>query len=246
MTRLDHNRARSALAKKAGVGNDDVTCVTIWGNHSNTQYPDFTNAKIKGKPATEVITDRAWLETTFVPQVPEPRRQAVIKKRGSSSSALSAANGALDHVKSWLKPTPANDWVSMAVVSKGEYGVPAGLVFGYPCKSDGKGNFSDRRGRQARRLRPGEVQDHAQGTGRRTGRGEGFVEMIDRHAIIAAGANQEWRSMKNTLPPRLRKFSAARQRRLDDLLDKNSEGTITPSEAEALKLLVGRGGSVDG
>src|SRR5207302_326519 len=145
MTRLDHNRARAALAKKAGVGCEDVTNVTIWGNHSNTQYPDFTNAKIKGKPATEVITDRAWLETTFVPQV-QNRGAAVIKQRGSSS-AMSAANGALDHAKSWHIPTPprvlltggvqglllgaqpqpGGDWVSAATVSKGEYGVPAGL-----------------------------------------------------------------------------------------------------------------------
>src|SRR5215831_1784630 len=140
MTRLDHNRARSALARKAGVLNGDVTCVTIWGNHSNTQYPDFTNAKIKGRPATEVITDRAWLENTFVPQC-QNRGAAVIKARGSSS-ALSAANGAIDHVKSLLSPTPADDWVSACVVSKGEYGVPAGLVFSYPCRSDGKGNLS--------------------------------------------------------------------------------------------------------
>lgn len=140
MTRLDHNRARGALAKKAGVGCADVTCVTIWGNHSNTQYPDFSNAKIKGKPATEAIPDRAWLENTFVPQV-QNRGAAVIKARGSSS-ALSAANGALDHVKGWLHGTPANDWVSVATVSKGEYGVPAGMVFGYPCRGDGKGNFS--------------------------------------------------------------------------------------------------------
>jgi malate dehydrogenase len=140
MTRLDHNRACDALAKKAGVGNEDVTCVTIWGNHSNTQYPDFTNAKIKGRPATEVITDRNWLENVFVPQC-QNRGAAVIKAKGSSS-ALSAANGALDHIKSLLSPTPANDWVSMAVVSKGEYDVPAGLVFSYPCRSDGKGNYS--------------------------------------------------------------------------------------------------------
>src|SRR5438094_3431703 len=140
MTRLDHNRARNALAKKAGVANEDVTQVTIWGNHSNTQYPDFTNAKIKGKPATEVIKDRNWLENTFVPQC-QNRGAAVIKARGSSS-ALSAANGALDHVKSLLQPTPGNDWVSAAVISKGEYGVPAGLVFSYPCRSDGKGNLS--------------------------------------------------------------------------------------------------------
>jgi malate dehydrogenase len=140
MTRLDHNRARTALAKKAGVANVDVTQVTIWGNHSNTQYPDFTNAKIHGKPAPQVIPDRAWLETTFVPQV-QNRGAAVIKARGQSS-AMSAANGAIDHVKSLLTPTPAGDWVSAAVVSKGEYGVPAGLVFSYPCRSDGKGNLT--------------------------------------------------------------------------------------------------------
>ncbi len=140
MTRLDHNRARSALAKKAGVACGDVTNVTIWGNHSNTQYPDFTNAKIGGKPASEVITDRAWLENTFVPQV-QNRGAAVIKARGASS-ALSAANGALDHVKSWLTPPAPGDWVSAAIVSKGEYGVPPGLVFSYPCRGDGKGNFT--------------------------------------------------------------------------------------------------------
>lgn len=140
MTRLDHNRARSALAKKAGVANEDVTQMTIWGNHSNTQFPDFTNARIKGKPATEVITDRAWLEGTFVPQV-QNRGAAVIKARGASS-AMSAASGALDHVKSLVQGTAANDWVSMAVISRGEYGVPAGIVFGYPCKTDGKGNYT--------------------------------------------------------------------------------------------------------
>jgi malate dehydrogenase len=139
MTRLDHNRARNALAKKAGVADEDVTCVTIWGNHSNTQYPDFTNAKINGRPATEAIPDRNWLENTFVPQC-QTRGAAVIKMRGMSS-ALSAANGAIDHVKSLRQATPANDWVSAATVSKGEYGVPAGLVFSYPCRSDGKGSY---------------------------------------------------------------------------------------------------------
>jgi malate dehydrogenase len=140
MTRLDHNRAQSALAKKAGVPNEAVTQVTIWGNHSNTQFPDFTNARIRGKPATDVITDRNWLENVFVPQI-QNRGAAVIKARGSSS-ALSAANGALDHVKSLLAPTGANDWVSAAVVSRGEYDVPAGLVFSYPCRSDGKGKLT--------------------------------------------------------------------------------------------------------
>jgi malate dehydrogenase len=139
MTRLDHNRAVAALAKKAGVPNEAVTCVTIWGNHSNTQYPDFTNAKISGKPAPAVITDRTWLENVFVPQCQE-RGKAVINKRGLSS-AFSAANGALDHVKCLLAATPANDWTSAATVSNGEYGVPKGLVFGYPVRSDGKGNL---------------------------------------------------------------------------------------------------------
>lgn len=140
MTRLDHNRARTALAKKAGVANEEVKKVTIWGNHSNTQYPDFTNATIKGKPAPEVIADRAWLENEFISLV-QNRGAAVIKARGLSS-AMSAANGAIDHLKSLLKPTPSDDWFSAAVVSKGEYGVPPGLVFGYPCRSDGKGNLA--------------------------------------------------------------------------------------------------------
>jgi malate dehydrogenase len=130
MTRLDHNRAVSALAVKAGVANEDVTCVTIWGNHSNTQWVDFQNAKINGKPATEAITDRAWLETQFLPNC-QNRGAAIIKARGLSS-ALSAANGAIDHVKSFVSGTPVNDWTSSAVVSDGQYGVPKGLVFGYP------------------------------------------------------------------------------------------------------------------
>lgn len=139
MTRLDHNRARDLLARKAGVGCGDVTCVTIWGNHSETQYPDFTNAKIKGRPAAEVIGDRAWLEETFVPAC-QNRGKAVIAARGLSS-AFSAANGAIDHVKSLVQGTPAGDWVSMATVSRGEYGVPPGLVFGYPCTADGQGGY---------------------------------------------------------------------------------------------------------
>jgi malate dehydrogenase len=140
MTRLDHNRAQNALALKAAVANEDVTCVTIWGNHSNTQYPDFTNARIKSRPATEVITDRNWLENTFVPQC-QSRGAAVIKARGLSS-ALSAANGGIDHVKTWLHGTSADDWTSAALVSRGEYGVPAGLVFSYPCRTAGKDKFS--------------------------------------------------------------------------------------------------------
>jgi malate dehydrogenase len=138
MTRLDHNRALAALAKKAGVPNEAVTNVTIWGNHSNTQYPDFTNAKINGKPAPSVITDRAWLEKVFVKECQE-RGKAIINKRGVSS-ATSAANGAIDHVKDLLRPTPASDWVSAAIVSNGEHSVPKGLVFSYPCRNQG-GNY---------------------------------------------------------------------------------------------------------
>ncbi|HMO35917.1 MAG TPA: malate dehydrogenase [Gemmatales bacterium] len=134
LTRLDHNRAVAALAKKSGVGNADVTNVTIWGNHSNTQYPDFQHAKIQGKPAVEVINDRPWLENTFIPQV-QNRGAAIIKARGVSS-AMSAANATLDHVKSLITPTPAGDWTSAAIVSNGEYGVTHGLVFGYPCRNE--------------------------------------------------------------------------------------------------------------
>lgn len=140
MTRLDHNRAVSALAAKAGVGNEAVTCVTIWGNHSNTQYPDFTNAKIGGKPATSVITDRGWLENTFVPATQD--RGKFIIDTTKVSSSFSAANGALDHIKSLVKGTPAGDWTSAAIVSKGQYGVPEGLVFGYPCTATGDGNWN--------------------------------------------------------------------------------------------------------
>jgi malate dehydrogenase len=139
MTRLDHNRAVSLLAAKAGVGNEQVTCMTIWGNHSNKQYPDFTNAKIGGKPATSVVTDRAWLETAFVPQTQD--RGKFIIDTTKVSSSFSAANGAIDHVKSLVRGTAAGDWTSAAIVSRGEYGIPSGLVFGYPCTSSGDGTW---------------------------------------------------------------------------------------------------------
>ena len=139
MTRLDHNRAVSALARKAGVPNAAVTGMTIWGNHSASQFPDFTNARVNGAPATAVVTDRAWLETAFVPQC-QTRGAAIIKARGLSS-ALSAANGAIDHVKSFVAGTPAGDWTSAAVVSQGQYGVPPGLVFGYPVTVAAGGQY---------------------------------------------------------------------------------------------------------
>lgn len=139
MMRLDENRAKSQLAAKAGVSVGDVTNATIWGNHSNNQYPDFENAKIGGKPASEVINDEAWLRDTFIPTVQE-RGAAVIKARGASSAA-SAANAALDHVKSLITLTPAGDWFSASVCSNGEYGVDPGLMFGFPLTSTGKGDW---------------------------------------------------------------------------------------------------------
>ncbi len=139
MMRLDENRAKSQLAAKAGVPVAEVSNVTIWGNHSNNQYPDFENAKIGGKPAVDVINDEAWLRDTFIPTIQE-RGAAVIKARGASSAA-SAANAALDHVKSLITPTKEGDWCSAGVCSNGEYGVDAGLMFGFPITSTGKGDW---------------------------------------------------------------------------------------------------------
>jgi malate dehydrogenase len=135
MTRLDENRARSLLAKRAGAAVEEVSNVAIWGNHSATQFPDFENSRIDGKPAPEVIGDEAWLQGTFLETV-QKRGAAVIEARGLSSAA-SAANAALDAWRSILTPTPAGDWTSLAVVSRGEYGIPAGLQFGFPVRTDG-------------------------------------------------------------------------------------------------------------
>jgi len=137
MTRLDQNRAVAQLAHKANVAIKDVSNVAIWGNHSATQFPDFVNAKINGKAAPSVITDQAWLEGDFVSTV-QQRGAAVIKARGASSAA-SAANAALDTVKSLIRPTPAGSCVSAAVFTDGKsYGVPEGIVCGLPLASDGK------------------------------------------------------------------------------------------------------------
>ena len=136
MTRLDHNRAVAQLAAKAGAAVTDVTRMTIWGNHSATQYPDVFHAEVAGKPAFEVVgSDRSWLEDEFIPTV-QQRGAAVIKARGLSSAA-SAANAAIGHMRSWALGTPEGDWVSMAVPSDGSYGVPEGLVSGFPCTCAG-------------------------------------------------------------------------------------------------------------
>jgi malate dehydrogenase len=136
MTRLDHNRAIAQLAAKAGASVADVTRMTIWGNHSATQYPDVFHAEVAGKPAFDAVgNDQAWLEGEFIPTV-QQRGAAIIKARGLSSAA-SAANAAIDHVRSWALGTPAGDWVSMAVPSDGGYGVPEGLISGFPVTCAG-------------------------------------------------------------------------------------------------------------
>jgi malate dehydrogenase len=136
MTRLDENRAKSQLAKKAGVETTAVSNVTVWGNHSSTQYPDFYNAKIDGKPATTVIKDEAWLKGEFITTV-QQRGVAIIKARGLSSAA-SAANAVVDSVRSITEPTAAGDWHSVCIHSDGSYGVEKGLISSFPVRSDGR------------------------------------------------------------------------------------------------------------
>ncbi|MFJ4919883.1 malate dehydrogenase [Streptomyces sp. NPDC088725] len=130
MTRLDHNRAISQLAQKTGAAVSDIKRLTIWGNHSATQYPDIFHAEIAGKNAAETVNDQAWLADTFIPTVAK-RGAAIIEARGASSAA-SAANAALNHVHTWVNGTADGDWTSMGVVSDGSYGVPEGLISSFP------------------------------------------------------------------------------------------------------------------
>src|SRR3954447_13437415 len=139
MTRLDHNRAIAQVATKANALVADVTKMTIWGNHSNTQYPDIFHAEVGGKNAADVVGDRGWIESTFIPTV-QQRGAAVIEARGASSAG-SAANAAIDHVHTWVTGTPKGDWVSMAIPSDGSYGVPEGLISSFPVTTD-KGKIS--------------------------------------------------------------------------------------------------------
>jgi len=135
MVRLDQNRARTQLAQRAGVPVSAVRTVAIWGNHSSTQVPDYWHATIEGKPATSVIDDPAWFDAEFIPTV-QQRGAAIIRARGASSAA-SAANAVIDSVRSVINPTPSDDWDALAVVSTGEYGVPEGIFFGFPVRSNG-------------------------------------------------------------------------------------------------------------
>ena len=139
MTALDENRAKTQLASKAGTEVREVTNMTIWGNHSATQYPDFYHAKINGNSAYQVINDEEWLQTDFIKTV-QQRGSAIIKARGSSSAA-SAANAALDTVTRINSPTPKGDWFSAAIPSNGSYGIPDGLIFSYPLFSLGEGSY---------------------------------------------------------------------------------------------------------
>jgi malate dehydrogenase len=135
MTRLDHNRAIAQLARKTGAAVRDVTNMTIWGNHSATQYPDIFHAKVSGQDAAQVIDDQSWLESDFIPTV-QKRGAAIIEARGASSAA-SAANAAIDHVHDWVLGTPAGDWVSMAIPSDGSYGVQEDLISSFPVTCSG-------------------------------------------------------------------------------------------------------------
>ncbi len=131
MMRLDHNRAKAQLARKAGVHVRDVRRMTIWGNHSTTQYPDVFHALVGDRPAPEAIDDQSWIEGEFIPTV-QKRGATVIEARGASS-AKSAASAALDHVRDWVLGTPEDDWVSMGVCSDGSYDIEEGLISGFPC-----------------------------------------------------------------------------------------------------------------
>ena len=134
MTRLDHNRAISQLAAQTGKPSTTITRMSIWGNHSATQYPDIRHALISGSPATELV-DQAWVVDNFIPTV-QQRGAAIIKARGASSAA-SAASAAVDHVRTWVHGTPKNDWVSMAIPSDGSYGISDGLIYSYPVTCSG-------------------------------------------------------------------------------------------------------------
>lgn len=170
LTRLDQNRAYAQLANKAGVAVTDVSNVTIWGNHSATQYPDAENAKIGGKPAPEVIADSTWLRGEFITTV-QKRGAAVIAARGHSSAA-SAANAVLDHVRTFESASPEGTWFSAAVPSDGSYGIEPGLIFSFPLTSDGSGGYAIVQGLQLSEFAKGKI-------------GETLAELKSEKEIVA-------------------------------------------------------------
>jgi malate dehydrogenase len=135
LTRLDHNRAKAQLAAKTGATVSEITHMTIWGNHSATQYPDLFNTLVRGQRAAELVDDQEWLESTFLPTV-QKRGAAVIEARGASSAG-SAANATVNHMRDWVLGTPDGDWVSMSVPSDGSYEIPEGLISSFPCTVSG-------------------------------------------------------------------------------------------------------------
>jgi malate dehydrogenase len=135
MVRLDHNRAIAQLAKRTGAAVSEIANMTIWGNHSTTQYPDLVHAKVRGESAWDAVGDEAWIADEFIPTVAK-RGAAVIEARGASSAA-SAANAAIDHVHDWVLGTPEGDWVSMGIPADGSYGIGEGVISGYPCTCSG-------------------------------------------------------------------------------------------------------------
>ena len=179
MTRLDHNRAATQIAQKTGTTVNDVTCMTIWGNHSATQYPDLFNARVKNEKAIDLI-DQAWYEDSFIPTV-QQRGAAIIEARGASSAA-SAANAAIDHMRSWALGTEGDNWVSMGVYSDGSYGIPQGLIYSFPCRCDG-GDWSIVQGVDVAE------QDHGSGLHHR-GQGDRQTivvsepQLFDGHGVI--------------------------------------------------------------
>ena len=177
MTRLDHNRAMAQLAAKTGTTVNDITKMTIWGNHSATQYPDLFHAEVGGDNAADAVGDQAWLEGDFIPTV-QKRGAAIIEARGASSAA-SAANAAIDHVRDWVTGTPEGDWVSMAVPSDGSYGVPEGLISSFPCVCEDGG--PDRPGPRDRRVLPGahrRLRRRARRGARRRGRARPDLTLV--------------------------------------------------------------------
>jgi len=154
MMRLDHNRALTQVAQKTGKPVSSVKKMTIWGNHSATQYPDLFNAQVDGQNAAKLINDQSWIEGTFIPTV-QKRGAAIIEARGLSSAA-SAANAAISHVRDWVLGTPAGDWVSMGIPSDGSYGIPEGVMFGYPVSCSG-GQFRIEKGLEISEFSKGRI-----------------------------------------------------------------------------------------
>ena len=210
MTRLDHNRALSQLAKKLGVAVTEIENMTIWGNHSATQYPDLFHAKVGGKTAAEAVNDQAWLENDFIPTVAK-RGAAIIEARGASSAA-SAANAAIDHIYDWVNGT---EWTSMAIPSDGSYGVPEGIISSFPVRTSG-GSLRDHPGPGDRRVLPRPHRRFRGRTGRGARRREGPRPHLIRGRVGTCGFHGTCPSHSSPMTCTLRSLTllVRRQRRM--------------------------------